>query len=335
MVLEKSLDIWCSLTPTETIAAPSFLFIKFCVWMMHLLTFVLSSKASLMQQFDHVASHVRWLSWLIQVRVLALKAALNFLWIAETIRCDLGWRVPFASQTFHMHTHVHMHIYTGWKTRGNVWRIGLWSWSNTWRFHCITLGFWQSWLSPVCCCCCCCCCISIITMWVWSIAWRMKLLVKTQLLVSSFIILLACGCCDEVMTLLSDELMPVTHKPRYVVPWCTAMWQRCQGEGWEGRTPLNSVFNLEKRKWHMQKKKTTSVWNCGGSHFDLNNSFIQILNSHANNPSISFLHGGRSIFSRGWVRTSLSVKWAGFQPWISAPIDGVRAPDRQLALLCL
>lgn len=111
------------------------------------------------------------------------------------------------------------------------------------------------------------------------------------------------------------------------------MWQHCQGERWEGPTPLNSVFNLEKRKWHVQKKKGLKL--CLIKFWPQPLSFNQILNSHANNPSISFLHGGRSVLSPGWVRTSLGVKWAGFQPWNPASSDGERSPHRQLALFCL
>lgn len=59
-----------------------------------------------MQQLDNVGSHVRWLSLLIQGRVFALKAALNFLWMGETIRCDPGWGLIFASQMLQMHVHV-------------------------------------------------------------------------------------------------------------------------------------------------------------------------------------------------------------------------------------
>lgn len=180
-------------------------------------------------------------SLLIQGRVFALKAALNFLWMVERIRCDPGWGVTFASQTLHMHVHVHIldgnpgEMFGGsalvpslcWLMqyleislhRRRFWLNG----SCFFPFSPLVLargsdsGFlqrirWQSWLSPVYCCCC---YISIVAMQVWSIAWRMKLLIKTQLLVSSFL-LLAYGWSYDLI--IWDKLMRVTHQARYVVP---------------------------------------------------------------------------------------------------------------------
>lgn len=97
MVLEKSLEIWYSLIPTATIAASLLISLFFFLESSASIDiFVVSSKASLMQQFDNVPSHVRWWSLLIQVHVFALKAALHFLWMGETIRWDPaeGWPLP-------------------------------------------------------------------------------------------------------------------------------------------------------------------------------------------------------------------------------------------------
>lgn len=175
---------------------PFFLFIKSCVWMMHLLTFVLCQAkrvwcSSLTTSVHTCADYL----------YVCIKSSISF---PLNGRKDQVW--PWLRGDLCL---TDVSIY--WmENQGECLMDRFLVSSLCFLIQYLKIsvhhfGFlqsirWQSWLSPVYYYYYCCCYISIIIMSVWSFAWKMKL----QLLVSSFISLLAYGCCDEVMTLLSE-----------------------------------------------------------------------------------------------------------------------------------